>query len=85
MGIRRYIEIDTQRFSDSEKNRVRETADVKKPGYPGFFVCFRSSGQNISAAFGSILRGLGSYPANPLCAPSSLRTLNQCPARGLRY
>ena len=39
MGIRRYTEIDTQRFSDSEKNRVRETADVKKPGYPGFFLC----------------------------------------------
>ena len=40
MGIRRYTEIDTQRFSDSEKNRVRETADVKKPGYPDFFCAF---------------------------------------------
>ena len=85
MGIRRYIEIDTQRFSDSEKDPVQETADMKKPGYPGFFVCFRSSGQNVSAAHGSIPRGPGSYPANPLCAPSSLRTLHQRPSRGLRY
>ena len=36
MGIRRYIEIDTQRFSDSEKKWVRETAYMKKSGYPGF-------------------------------------------------
>ncbi len=85
MGIRRYIEIDTQLFSDSEKNRMRDAADMKKPGYPGFFVCFRSSGQNVSAALGSILRELGSYPANPLCAPSGLRTLRQRPSRGLHY
>ena len=38
MGIGRYIEIDTQRFSDSEKDPVQETADMKKPGHPGFFI-----------------------------------------------
>ena len=83
MGIGRYTEIDTQRSSDSEKDKVRETADVKKPGYPGFFVRFRSSGQN-SAAFGCILRGLA-HIGKSSCAPASPRTLNQCQAQGLRY
>ena len=48
MGIRRYIEIDTQRFSDSEKDPVQETADMKKPGHPGFFCVLDHQGRMLA-------------------------------------